>query len=314
MLSILIFAFALAVFASFICSMCESGMLSLRRVDVSRMEEEGRPAGRAMASIKSNVGMPLAAILTVNTIANMMGAAEVGAQAEELWGGKSTLIVSGVLTVTILILGEIIPKTLGTRNAVQLAGFNAVCIRIMTVVTYPVVILLQQVSRMLGPEAAVRTTREDVAAFAKVGHTDGAIEDDEAILIANVLAMDNTPVSKILIPWNRVTKVSEALLVKELLEPGRDRVFTRMPLWDGEGERVSGFVHIPEVLEEIRHERLDRPLRDLGKPLPTVSSDTPLDEAFDDAEMVVVSGQDDAVLGIATLDDGLRFLYTNKPA
>jgi CBS domain containing-hemolysin-like protein len=262
--------------------------------------------------MSSDVGRPLAAILTVNTVANMMGAAVVGAQADELWGDRTMVIVSGLLTVAILVVGEIIPKTMGTRFAPRLAGVTALSIRIMTIATYPVVVVLERVAKMVGGGQASRTTREDVLAFAKLGHADGALDDDDALMIRNEMELERTPVSDILIPWEEIVKVSADMTVRELMTPGDTKTFTRMPIFEPASGELTGFVHLPEICEEMRHQRLDRRLGEIAVPLRSVPDDRPLDEAFSGEEMLVIKDKANKTIGIATMDDALRFLYTHR--
>ena len=139
----------------------------------------------------------------------------VGAQANTLWGAGATAAASGILTIAILILGEIIPKTIGMRNAKRLAGLTVGCVRVMTVVTYPVVILLEQVTKLLGKRTGPKTTEDDIISFAKVGLAEGAISQREATALQRILQADKTGVSTIMTPWTKAPKVSANLTVAE---------------------------------------------------------------------------------------------------
>ena len=112
MTSLLAYFFT-ALLVSFLCSLLESVLLSLSIAHVSVMEKEGGKAGALMAELKENINRPLAAILTINTIANTVGAAGVGAQTHVLYGNEWVALASGILTMCILIFSEIIPKTIG---------------------------------------------------------------------------------------------------------------------------------------------------------------------------------------------------------
>ena len=116
---ILVLFFFLALGASFVCSISESGFLSLSRADIAGLISKGRRKGKVLEGMKNKVDKPLAAILTLNTVANMVGAAGVGAAANTIWGARGTAVASAMLTVLILVFGEIIPKTLGSRYAVM---------------------------------------------------------------------------------------------------------------------------------------------------------------------------------------------------
>ena len=109
----LITYFVTALVVSFLCSLLESVLLSIPITHVSVLEKNGSHSGKIMAELKENINRPLAAILTINTIANTVGAAGVGAQTMVLYGNEWVAVASGVLTLSILIFSEIIPKTIG---------------------------------------------------------------------------------------------------------------------------------------------------------------------------------------------------------
>ena len=110
------------------------------------MEKEGKKTGRIMVELKDNINRPLAAILTINTIANTVGAAGVGAQTMIIYGNEWVAVASGILTLSILIFSEIIPKTIGAVYSKSLASFTALTIRILMVIAYPFVLLSDSMS------------------------------------------------------------------------------------------------------------------------------------------------------------------------
>ena len=148
----LIIYFLSALLVSFICSLLESVILSLSITQISVMEKEKQRTGIILSEFKKNINRPLAAILTVNTIANTVGAAGVGAQTLVLYGSQWVAFASGVLTISILIFSEIIPKTLGAVYCKSLASFTAFTIRLLMVVAWPFVILAESMSGIINRE------------------------------------------------------------------------------------------------------------------------------------------------------------------
>lgn len=161
--SLLVFYLLLALGVSFLCSLTESGLLSLSRSRVAVLAKAGRPSGRIIEAMKENIERPLAAILTLNTVAHTVGAAGVGAQAYVVFGSEWVAVSSAVLTVLILVFSEIIPKTLGVVYAGQLAPFSAYTITGMIYLSYPLVVVFQALSRMLGRGQEQKLTREEFA-------------------------------------------------------------------------------------------------------------------------------------------------------
>ena len=168
--------FIAAISVSFLCSLLESVLLSLSIAHVSVMEKEGQPSGKLIAELKGNINKPLAAILTINTIANTVGAAGVGAQTLLIFGNEWVAFSSGVLTLCILIFSEIIPKTIGAIYSRSLAPFSAYVIRILMVIAWPFVLFSEKMSKFIhkgenGGES--KATREELLAMAEISEDEG---------------------------------------------------------------------------------------------------------------------------------------------
>ncbi|MGH1468091.1 MAG: CNNM domain-containing protein, partial [Bdellovibrionales bacterium] len=124
-MGLLVSYLVLSIAVSFLCSLLESVILSISPAYIAVLEKEKHKSGELLAHLKENIDRPLAAILTLNTIAHTVGAAGVGAQVLKLWGNEWVALSSGVLTFIILVFSEIIPKTLGAVHAKTLAPFCA---------------------------------------------------------------------------------------------------------------------------------------------------------------------------------------------
>ena len=135
---------------SFLCSIAEAVILSVTPPYVALLEEQGRRAGPVLRALKADVSRPLAAILTLNTVAHTVGAAGAGAQATYVFGDASVGVVSAVLTLLILVLSEIIPKSLGAHYWRQLAPVTAWFLRGLILVLYPFVVMSNALTRRLG--------------------------------------------------------------------------------------------------------------------------------------------------------------------
>ena len=170
--------FALGV--SFLCSLLEAGLLSLQRSYIAVLVDEGRPAGSRLLELTTDIDRPLAAILTLNTFAHTLGAAGVGAQAAVIWGEAWVGLVSFVVTVLILVLSEVVPKTLGAVHAERLAGFVAATCTVLIRVLYPAVLACNWISRLAsGPRReGPKVSRHELRVFAGWAQEEGTIDHE----------------------------------------------------------------------------------------------------------------------------------------
>ena len=200
-LSLLLLFLLGAMGISFLCSILESVLLSTPISYITMREDEGyKPATRFM-EYKEESARPLAAILALNTIANTIGAAGVGRQAQILGGSELFGWISALTTLLILVFAEIIPKTIGTSYYRQLMGFTTRTLRGLIVIMYPIVILIELISRIFqkdDDEASV--SREEVSAMANVGEEEGVIDKDENRIIQNVIKLDNVKAYDVMTP------------------------------------------------------------------------------------------------------------------
>ncbi len=140
-MTLLIIYFALAVGVSFLCSMLEAILLSLNMSHINVVKKVNPTIGKALEKIKKELNISLASILILNTIANTLGAAGVGAQASKLFGNEYMFYVSAILTLVILFISEIIPKTIGARYYKELAPVASYAINFFVFITYPLILV-----------------------------------------------------------------------------------------------------------------------------------------------------------------------------
>ncbi len=261
---------ALAIGVSFLCSLLEAGLLSVPMSHVEVMARENRRGGKTLKQMKSNIDRPLAAILTLNTIAHTFGAAGVGAQVLKIWGSGSVAIGSIVVTLLILVFSEIIPKSLGAAKAKPFAPFTAYAIRVMIWCTWLLLLPLQWISNKLGSSHSAVLTRDEVAMTAELAHTAGVIAPDEIMVIRNILSLRQTPVSTIMTPRPVVFVLPADETVRSVLDRYEEFPYTRMPLIEQDKDHVIGYITRADLLHAKHEGHLDQTLRDMVKPLDQV--------------------------------------------
>jgi CBS domain containing-hemolysin-like protein len=300
----LVIFFVFAVVVSFICSLSEAGLLSIRRPDVVKLKESGHWSGKALEKLKKDVDRPLAGILTVNTLANCFGAAGVGSAAAKIWGSSGMATASAVLTLCILVFSEIIPKTLGALHAVRLSGVITVAVRGMLYLTYPIVLVMGQISKLMG-SAPQKYTREDVSLAAKIGLDDGVIDRDEAKIVANVLKVANTSVSECMTPRDQVTVFDKNSTVDGVSRDEQLVEHSRFPIYGSGPDDIVGLVRRDEILRKLQLEETDCRLEEIARPVPKVRITQNMRQVAEETDrqkskLLVVVDDQDRFCGIIT--------------
>ncbi|NBD38598.1 MAG: DUF21 domain-containing protein, partial [Verrucomicrobia bacterium] len=199
---LLLFAyFLLAIGVSFLCSVLEAVFLSVTPSFVSAAAGEGSRWGRILKKLKDDVERPLAAILSLNTIAHTVGAAGVGAQAQIVFRNIPLSVISGILTLLILVLSEIIPKTLGAHYWRQLAPGSTLLIHFLTILLLPLVALSRAISRFLSKGShAGAISRGEISAIAEMGRQEGILDQSDARALRGVLDFQGQRVRDVFTP------------------------------------------------------------------------------------------------------------------
>ena len=253
-MSYLILFFLLSVVISFLCSILESVLLSVQMSYVSVLEKERPKAGNLLRSHKENINKSIASILIINTIANTLGAAVVGAQASKVFHGDSAMVyVSVVLTFSILFFSEIIPKTIGAIYWKTLAPVSGRFIQFFIWLTYPIILVTMLVTDKIskGQEFEATTTKDELLESMLISEEEGVIDEKESDFIENVLKLDEKEVNEILTPRSVVFAIEGYMTIKEVMETEPDIFkFSRIPVYNGTIEDVTGIVLTKKIFEQ----------------------------------------------------------------
>ncbi len=256
----------LALFVSFMCSVMEAVLLSTPHAYLMVKHESGHPWAKAFMNLKSNIDKPLSAILSLNTVAHTVGAAGVGAQAVLVFGDEYFGIVSAILTLLILVITEIIPKTFGARFWRSLSKVSYYTITFMIFITYPLVLLSSLITKMISSGKMQQTTsREEIAALASIGADEGVFTEKEHRIIQNLLRLKNVKVTEIMTPRVVVAVADENLPLNEFLKNKEYLKFSRIPLYSGHDENITGYVFRQTVFEKLAEDKHDLKLKDIKR-------------------------------------------------
>jgi len=239
----------LALLVSFFCSIAEAVLLSVTTAHIAILEKEGKSSGPVLRELKANINQPLAAILTLNTIAHTVGAAGAGAQAAIVFGSAYVGVASAILTLLILIFSEIIPKTLGALHWRTLAASVGICLRVLVWLLYPFVKLTEKLTRGLkdGPTLS-GFNRKEFSAMAELSAEEGQLAEQESEVLKNLLLLRETRVEDVMTPRTVVFSLPDTTSVDEFFNKHDQVRFSRVPLFSDEPDNVIGFVLRDDLL------------------------------------------------------------------
>jgi len=310
---LLIAFFLVSIITSFMCSLWEAVLLSISPSYMQLQLNEGTMIGQKMAAFKNNIDKPLAAILSLNTIAHTAGAIGVGTQATKIWGETNPIITGAVvpvlMTLAILLLSEIVPKTIGANNWRALAPFTIRSLDFLIKVLAPIIWLCQLVTRLFnrGEKKAI-FSRSDFLAMAQIGTQEGALDDREAAFIQNLMNFRKVTARDIMTPRTVIVSAPETATVREFYDMQDELIFSRIPLRGSDAAGVIGYVLKDEVLEYIVDGEEDRSLASIMRPMLSVAASESILELFDDLmrsrqHIAHVVDRYGSTVGIVTMED-----------
>ena len=313
MIALLSYLF-LALFVSFLCSILESVLLSTHRTFLIVKQEKGNEWAKGFIDYKINIDKPLSAILSLNTVAHTIGAAGVGAQAVIVFGDVYFGIVSATLTFLILVLTEIIPKTLGARYWRNLAKTTYFIIRFMIIVSYPLVLILSFISNVFSKKSKVQTTsREEIGILASIGAKEGLFSEKENKIIQNVLRLKTVKVKEIMTPRVVVVLADENLALNDFLDNKDYLKFSRIPVYSGSLENITGYVFRQTVLENLAEDKHHLKLKDIKKAITVVPNSIALFSVWEKLlekkeHIALIVDEYGGLDGIVTMEDIIETL------
>ncbi len=308
-MDLLILYFFLAVVISFICSILESVLLSVNMAYISVLEKERPRTGALLKAHKIGINKSIASILILNTIANTLGAAAVGAQAESIYGTGAVVYVSIVLTFAILFLSEIIPKTIGANHWKSLAPIAAYMIRFFIWITYPIIILtLFVTNRISKGKDAISLTKEELIESTLLSEDYGVLGEQESDVIENILLLDKIRIEEILTPRTVVFALDGSRSIKDIVEnePAIFK-FSRVPVYDDSIENITGIVMTKKIFKQALQDD-SVALTTIQKDIFKISENLPVSKALNmfikkKEHMFLVLDSYDQNEGIVTLED-----------
>ena len=311
----LVVAVGLAVSISAMCSLFEAVLYSVPVGHIEALAESGRTSGRILKALRDRVDRPIAAILSLNTIANTAGAAIAGAAAVKVFGDDRLVWFSVFFTLAILVLSEVIPKTLGVVYARPLASPVARPLLALVWIFRPIIWFTSQLTALMTrgsaqPDVSV----EEITVLAKLGLQAGTLDAGKAAVIENILSLDERDVRDIMTPRTVMSSLSASLTLGELKDSQKlAGVFdhSRVPVFDKDTDDVVGMVLRRDVLTAMAEDKFDRRLEEFMRPVDfiaeTLSVNRLLRRLLETGQhLVLVIDEYGGLAGLVTLEDVLE--------
>ena len=318
-MNLIIIYMLLSLVISALCSVLEATILSTPMSYVTTLETQGAKGWQLLKRYKTNIDRPISAILIVNTIANTVGASLVGSQASsyaaEAYATSHEVsmfigAVSGIFTFLILVFSEIFPKTLGNTHWRKLAIPASRVIRVLEVLTWVLVVLLEKLTHLLGGNNQQESvTRDEVAAMVTVGAEEGVLEKKENRMIQHLLNLDNVTAHEIMTPSVVVTMAEEDMTLKEFYEDDEFKNHSRIPVYKGdESDYITGYVLRQEILERLAEDKFDTKLGELARPILSFSEDEDVSDIWEKLlekkeHISIIIDEYGCLRGIVTMED-----------
>ena len=320
----LILFFLLSIGFSFLCSILEAVLLSITPAFAQQKLAEGGPIGKKLEQYKAEIDRPLSAILSLNTIAHTVGAIGVGAVAGEVFGknyfdlGPIHLsyesLIAGGMTLAILILSEIIPKTIGANNWKALTPFTIRTLNILMWILGPFVWISQLITKALKKNKGESVlSRADFAAMTQMGSDSGALDQNESTIIKNLLRFQTIKTKDIMTPRTLMKAAKEDQTIGEFFKENKTLQFSRIPVYENKLDEITGFVLKDDIYKLMAEDKPMIKLKEIKHEVMAVNNEQPLPELLDSLSgrrkhLAVVVDEFGSVLGVITLEDVLETL------
>lgn len=301
---LLIFFASLAIAISFLCSVMEAALLSITPSYIAQLEEKSPKWYKKVSKLKQNIDTPLAAILTLNTIAHTVGAAGVGAQVADMYGQAYLGVASGVMTLAILVLSEILPKTIGAKYWKKLVPAMCVTLHAMVILLKPFLYISDFIMGMFADDSTSSNIKDEIKALAKMGRDENIIDDNKYRVINNVINLQEITVKDVMTPRTVVHMIKPNTTIKEFDKFIVKSPFSRFPIIDEQKGEFLGYIHKSSSYNAADEDMVEKYARSMR----SVSADARLETVLammleDRNHIALVIDQFENWVGIITLED-----------
>ncbi|MCK5638749.1 MAG: DUF21 domain-containing protein [Flavobacteriaceae bacterium] len=317
-MTLLIIYATVSIAFSFLCSILEAVLLSVTPTFIAVKKNEGKAFANTLEKLKDDVNKPLISILTINTIAHTVGAILVGVQAEKTFGSgnNSVGIVSAIMTFLILVLSEIIPKSIGASYWRQLANFST---KAITIIMFPlkytgVLWVLEFATKLVGKNPHdTNISREDFHAMAEIAQEEGVFQESESTVIKNLIDFKKVLVKNIMTPRTVMKLASNKTTIQTFYDKNPKLKYSRIPIYHNTTDNISGYFLKDELLDSIIKGKGGEALETLQREIVVTNRDEPIPDVLEKLinkheHIALVVDEFGSVSGLVTQEDIIETL------
>jgi len=310
----LVVATAFTLGTSFACSLAEAVILSTTVPDIEALKKRHAARGALLERLRVDLDETISVILTLNTMANTLGAMIIGASAAHLFGDAMVGVISGILTLAILIFSEVIPKNLGVVHRVALQPHIVYPLLWTRRLLFPIIWLCKQAVRMaVRGKPAANTSDRDIILLAEKGASDGTLSASESNIIANALSLDDVRVGEIMTPRTVLTTLRKDATVGQIFREYPNIPFARIPVCNKNLDDVVGLARRRDLLKAKANDQDSELVADLMQEIHFVPKTATAGNALQlflktHQQLLVVVDEFGSTAGVVTMEDVMEHL------
>lgn len=298
---------ALSISVSFLCSILEAVALSLTPSYMYSLKKSNPVIFAKLSPLLSNIERPLGAILSLNTVAHTIGAAGAGAQAQKIFGNEFLTLFSILLTLGILVLSEILPKSIGARYWKNLTSFAAFILPPMITLTLPLVWLSEKLSSLIKGDSTEVISRNELDAMADLALSHGSLEKNEHLFLKRLMKFRDIQAASIMTPFEKVFCLPLSTTVDEAFKLEPNKPYSRIPVFGVGQDDIKGYVLKNRILRAKANDT-NPTLAELYQPMLLVLENTEVRQLMfrliERREHIAgVINEEGQFVGIITLED-----------
>ena len=310
-----IFILAGLIILSGLFSGTETALMSVSRLKVKALFEQGRRGSGALKRIKEDPHRLIITILIGNNIVNIGAAAWATKLFTDAFGSMGVGIATGVMTFLILIFGEITPKTYAASNAEPIALFVAKPVEMLSWLLFPLVWMFGKISRamnkLFGGKNTEKVSEEELRALVTMGREEGILSEEAAEMMENVLKFEGTKVTEVMTPEADIKMIDGDARLKDVIDYIVKQNFSRYPIYEGKHNNIIGILDVDDVLKFMKNNRLDAQIKEMKRPAYFVPESKEVDDLLDELEgndlpMAIIVDEYSTIEGLVTVEDILE--------
>ena len=307
-MGLLIAYFLLAISISFVCSVLEAVLFSVTPPFIESYPKIHPKSGKILQYLKTNIDNAIGAILIVNLFANTVGAAGVGVQAVEIFGESWQGVVAFVMTMSILYISEIVPKTIGATYWKSL--ILPACYVILTLywITFPLVYISRVITRLLKNNHTNQMSRDEILAVMELGEKSGSINELEGDILEHLIEQKSLKVKDIMTPKEQIFALDKQMSIKESIKATKEHKYSRIPLYAAIPSNICSVVYRKNILQAMLNGKKKKMLKDFAKDITKIEENVSLLDLLEQfinkkEHLFAVVDKRNNLVGIVSLDD-----------